>query len=520
MDKREGPTDAEGRPEEVPQDRSESGQQPGSTAGDELGGPVQGGDPEPTPAASGLPASPTKADGLPVTAETGLQPEPTSRTDRTPNPTTFSPFKDWCSVWRGRIHAPLPESVKRTMQHAVEDLLGDCLPSGPTPESRLCERLISLATARFPAELHGPGITHAAIAADLDGAFRIAFQAVRAHWVSHSMPQRDLFIWVGYDETEAGACADCLGGRRPLAFEHLVQLKGVMGPHCYRCPWNQARPQRESDARLYRSCGWECLFQLDEAIVEAGDRLAGVIMSPLIQPQGGMVMFPPGYLRGVQERCESARVPFIADESLSAFGRTGSFFACEQEAVRPDLLILGDSLSMGLLPMGAVLGTSEFPEICPDWACRRCPADPWKDQARSVAAATALGVLEVIEGRYNEHELAELAQTLRVQAHRFWEIPFVGDVRCCGMVAVIEIVGNWKTRKPFPGHFQIGSKIAARARESGVAMPHWGDRLVLSPPIGCTTEDIVAVTDLIWDVTTEVLAQETPAAHEFLNGNG
>jgi adenosylmethionine-8-amino-7-oxononanoate aminotransferase len=375
----------------------------------------------------------------------------------------------------------------------------------PSSGETLLDRLTDAAQKRFSPEWQGPEISHVELAADPEGAFWLAFQRVRRYWDRKSAPERDIFIWIGWEQISRDACGACLGATAPKAFEHVVQIKKVMGPLCYRCPWNQARPQRDTDARLYRSCGWECLFQLDQAIMEAGKRLAGVILAPLVQRQGGMVMFPPGYLRGVRERCESSHVPFIADETASAFGRTGSFFACEQEAVRPDLLIIGDSLGNGVLPIGAVLGSEPIMNDASAGACAACPAGKTPDHGLSVAACAALGMMDHLEDFWPKESTAELGLALRKQAERFWDIPFVGDIRCCGMIAAIELVGNWKTRKQFAEKRDIGRKICARAHQARLHVPHLGDVLVLAPPFGMSSAQLEEATDTLLEATMEVL---------------
>src|SRR5205807_5993407 len=83
--------------------------------------------------------------------------------------------------------------------------------------------------------------------------------------------------------------------------------------------------------------------------------IAAVVVEPLVQCAAGMIMHPPGFLRGLRELTHSYGLLLIADEIAVGFGRTGTMFACEQEGVVPDFLCLGKGLSGGYLPIAATL---------------------------------------------------------------------------------------------------------------------------------------------------------------------
>ena len=88
-----------------------------------------------------------------------------------------------------------------------------------------------------------------------------------------------------------------------------------------------------------------------------GEEIAAVIVEPLVQGAGGILVQPPGYLRRVRELCDAHDVLLICDEVATGFGRTGTMFACEQEGVSPDFLCLGKGLTSGYMPLAATLTT-------------------------------------------------------------------------------------------------------------------------------------------------------------------
>jgi ornithine--oxo-acid transaminase len=97
-----------------------------------------------------------------------------------------------------------------------------------------------------------------------------------------------------------------------------------------------------------------------EAIAKAiTPHTAAVILEP-IQGEAGVFIPPAGYLKQVRDLCTQNNVLFIADEIQTGLGRTGKLFACDHEAVRPDLVILGKALSGGFYPVSAVIGSAEL----------------------------------------------------------------------------------------------------------------------------------------------------------------
>ncbi len=85
--------------------------------------------------------------------------------------------------------------------------------------------------------------------------------------------------------------------------------------------------------------------------------LAAFVVEPLVQGAAGMLLQPPGFLRAARELCSKHDVLLICDEVATGFGRTGTMFACEQEAVTPDLMCLAKGISGGYLPLAATLAT-------------------------------------------------------------------------------------------------------------------------------------------------------------------
>src|SRR5690606_32329669 len=90
-------------------------------------------------------------------------------------------------------------------------------------------------------------------------------------------------------------------------------------------------------------------------IAQEADRLAAVVVEPLVQGAAGIRTHAPEDLRAVADACRAHGVLLIADEVATGFGRTGTLFACEQAGVRPDLMVVGKGITGGYLPLAATV---------------------------------------------------------------------------------------------------------------------------------------------------------------------
>src|SRR6266852_6830442 len=132
------------------------------------------------------------------------------------------------------------------------------------------------------------------------------------------------------------------------AFESLrLPVLRVHSAYCARCPVGLTRA----------TCQIECLESLERLLVEHGHEIAAVIVEPLLQGAGGMIVHPEEFLAGIRRLTAEHDVLLIADEVLTGFGRTGAMFACDRAHVVPDFLCVAKGLTGGFLPLAATLTT-------------------------------------------------------------------------------------------------------------------------------------------------------------------
>jgi len=264
---------------------------------------------------------------------------------------------------------------------------------------------------------------------------------------------------------------------RPLLFETLR----VPAPDTYRTPPGVAREEL---------CQYH-LTKLDQMLAEHHQKIAAVVIEPLVQAAAGMIMHPKGYLRGVRELTRKYDVLLIADEVAVGFGRTGRMFACEHEGVSPDLFCIAKGMTGGYLPMAATLATDEiWQAFLGTYAESKTFYHGHTYGGNPLGAAAALATLDVFE---EERTLETLpAKMARLDEHlgRIARLPHVGDVRRCGMIAAVELVQDVETKEPYPWQERCGAKVCDHALTEGVWIRPLGNVIVLMPPLAISMNQL------------------------------
>jgi ornithine--oxo-acid transaminase len=210
------------------------------------------------------------------------------------------------------------------------------------------------------------------------------------------------------------------------------------------------------------------LAALDAAV---DDRVVGVLVEP-IQGEAGVVVPPPGFLAGVREICSRRGALMIADEIQSGLGRTGTTFACEHDDVVPDVYLLGKALGGGIVPVSAVVSSSEILGVFrPGQHGSTFGGNPLACAvAREVIAMLATGEFQERSAKLGAH-MHDRLSALPESAVR--------DVRGRGLWAGVEFAS-------LPGR-----EACERLAELGVLVKDThGTTIRLAPPLVITEEDL------------------------------
>lgn len=223
---------------------------------------------------------------------------------------------------------------------------------------------------------------------------------------------------------------------------------------------------------------------LDAMAAAIGDDTCAVLIEP-IQGEGGVIIPPEGYLRGVRELCDDRGVLFLADEIQSGLGRTGRTFACDHEDVAPDIWILGKALGGGILPLSAIVADRDVMDVfTPGSHGSTFGGNP-------LACAVGLEVVRMLATGEWQERAARLGERL---ADGLAALPTgaLSDFRVRGLWAGIDIAGE-----------RTGRQVCEALLERGVlAKDTHGSTIRLAPPLVITEEEV----DLLVDTLAEVLA--------------
>ncbi|MGH2971147.1 MAG: 4-aminobutyrate--2-oxoglutarate transaminase [Gaiellaceae bacterium] len=228
---------------------------------------------------------------------------------------------------------------------------------------------------------------------------------------------------------------------------------GPFAPEVYRVPFPYE--YRGVDAT-------EALDALRRALVTqvAAENVAAIVVEP-VQGEGGFVVAPKEFLKGVREICDENGIVLVVDEVQTGFGRTGRMFAIEHYGVEPDLLVIAKSIAAGL-PLSGVLGKAQIMDAPGEGGVGGTYV------GNPVALAAAAAVLDVIADEGLVERAERIGETIRGRMQE-WQRRHsqIGDVRGLGAMLAIELVEDPASKRPAP---ELASAVTEAAAERGLLL--------------------------------------------------
>ena len=234
-------------------------------------------------------------------------------------------------------------------------------------------------------------------------------------------------------------------------------------------------------------------------IAEHADRLAAVVIEPLVQGAAGMALCSPRFVAGVATACREHGVLLICDEVATGFGRTGTLFAVEQCDVRPDILCLGKGITGGYLALSATVVSARVYEafLGPDLS-ERTLYHGHSYSGNALASAVALRHLELLaDGTVLANVGARTEQLAARLSERVAPLAAVRDIRQRGLMTGIELA-------PPADGLRWGRRVSAGCVERGVLIRPLGDVIVLMPMLTTTSEEVDRIVDVVAAAISEV----------------
>jgi adenosylmethionine-8-amino-7-oxononanoate transaminase len=380
------------------------------------------------------------------------------------------------TVLHGHNHRELNLAIIAQLQKVAHSSLYGL---ANAPAARLAQTLVESS----PAGLERVFYSHDAASA-VEAALHLSAQ----FWANQGKPQKNRFVCLEHASHGTTAATAALAGPGPG--HRLGRFENLTIPSPAHIPQSSRTPEEAKKSTLEA---------LASALAESGAQVAALVVEPLVQVRGGMLVHPEGFLSEAVDLCRQHDVHLIVDETVVGLGRTGHLYACQAEKVEPDFLCLAGGLGAGYLPIAATLTTTEvFEGFLGGRADNKAFAFGDAYGGNPLACAVALASLELIDqgdllARAQE-AAAYLSQCLRVQ---LTELDNVGDIRQVGLLAGVEVVAERQGMRRYPHSAAVGEQVCSAMRKSQVLAACFGDVVVTALPLTVGRSEIDHLVDAL-----------------------
>lgn len=305
---------------------------------------------------------------------------------------------------------------------------------------------------------------------------------------------------VAYHGTPHGALSITGIPAAKAVFEPLVPgaLK-VPNTGFYRAP-------EELRADEYAFGQWAANRIAEMIEFEGPETVAAIFLEP-VQNSGGCFPPPPGYFERVRQICDEYDILLVSDETICAFGRIGSMFACNDFDYVPDIITTAKGLTSGYSPIGAMIASDRLFE--PFKSGTNSFAHGFTFGGHPVSAAVAMANLDIMESEGLNQQVAELGPVFKAQLDTLLDIPIVGDIRGAGYFYGIELVKDKATRETFnedESERLLRGFLSKALYEAGLycRADDRGDPVIqLAPPLTIKEPEFAEITGILRQVLTE-----------------
>ncbi len=338
-----------------------------------------------------------------------------------------------------------------------------------------------------------PNLSHMFFSDDGSTAVEVALKLAVQYFQNLSRPEKREIVALahGYHGDTAGAMSVSDESPFTKPFDSMrYPVHRVHSAYCYRCPVGLKR----------ESCHIECVNQLEELLKQRADQIAAVIVEPLLQGAGGMIVHPVEFLQKIRALSARYDVLLIADEVLTGFGRTGQMFATGLANISPDLMCVSKGITGGFMTMGVTFCTDRVASAYRSEDRLHTFYHGHSYTGNALACAAANANLQIFDDEPVFNNISNIAKIHATRLAQLSELHQVGDTRQIGSIGALELrtddAGYLSALRPKLYNFFV---------ERGVLLRPLGNVVYVLPPYVITPEQLHRVYDVILEAIETLL---------------
>jgi putrescine aminotransferase len=265
-------------------------------------------------------------------------------------------------------------------------------------------------------------------------------------------------------------------------------------------------PYRFAHTETSVSLGVAAANKLEEAILREGPETVAAFIAEPVQGAGGVIVPPDDYFPRIREICDHYDVLLIADDVITGFGRTGTWFGLQHYGVEPDIMQFAKGITSGYIPLGGIGVSDRIREVINGVG----PAQRWMHaftySGHPTCCAVALANLDIIE----DEGLVDRAKTggerLLARLRQLEALDCVGHVRGLGLMAAVEVVADKAAKQLHAPALGLSQKLMDGMLERGLYTRAVMDCICIAPPLVTTDADLDRIVDVVGETIQAVVA--------------
>jgi len=373
----------------------------------------------------------------------------------------------WCAI-HGYNHPVINKAINLQLEKMSHVMFGGLTHQ---PAVMLAEKLVSLT----PHALENVFFSDSGSVA-VEVAMKMAIQ----YWHDKGQAEKQHFLTIrsGYHGDTFGAMSVCdpVTGMHNLFSDVLTPQFFVDAPGC----------------SFGEVCTDDDIMQMKACLEKNKQKIAAVILEPIVQGAGGMRFYSAEYLKQVRHLCTRHGVLLILDEIATGFGRTGRLFACEHADVTPDIMCVGKALTGGYMTLAATLTTADVSNTISAGEPGLFMHGP-TFMANPLACSAALASIELLLSSPWQESILQIEKHLEDGLAECRQLPWVADVRVLGAIGVVEL-----------NHAVDMQSISYQFVAEGVWVRPFGKLVYLMPPYVIKDSDLRALTGAVVNVVKKL----------------